>query len=76
MSIELLNAAVRLTHDVPELWLHRGDTGVVQSIWLAPANRYEVEFRKPAQCAVRALLKAEMLEVIQPAPVQAGSTWT
>ncbi len=35
---------VRLTHDVPELGLSRGDVGVVCSTWFSPATAYEVEF--------------------------------
>jgi hypothetical protein len=46
---------VRLTTDVPELSLHRGDVGVVRSIWFAPDDSYEVEFQTnqsgvPARC--------------------------
>jgi Domain of unknown function (DUF4926) len=67
MSSAFLNNVVRLNHDVPELWLHRGDVGVVRSIWLSPADCYEVEFRQVGQCDVRALLNAEWLEVIEPA---------
>ena len=71
MATASVNAVVRLTHDVPELWLSCGDVGVVQSIWLAPMSCYEVEFRKPAQCALRVLLNAEVLEVVEPALVRA-----
>ena len=67
MSRAFLNTVVQLNHDVPELWLHRGDVGVVQSIWLSPADCYEVEFRRPGQCPMRALLNAQLLEVIEPA---------
>lgn len=63
-----VNAVVRLTHDVPTLWLGRGDVGVVQSIWFSPADCFEVEFRKPGQCPMRALLNAEVLEVVEQAP--------
>ena len=59
------NAVVRLTHDVPTLWLNRGDVGVVRSTWLSPANFYEVEFRKSGQCPIRALLGGELLELIE-----------
>ena len=51
------NALVRLTHDVPTLWLNRGDVGVVRSTWLSPANYYEIEFRKPGQCPMRTLVR-------------------
>ena len=72
MTTANLNAVVRLTHDVPTLWLSRGEVGVVRSIWLSPANYYEVEFLTPATSPVRALLKAEMIEVIAPGPVMAS----
>ena len=68
MPIALLNTTVRLTHDVPELWLHRGEVGVVRSVWLSPADCYEVEFRPAGQCGVRALLKAEALQPVEAAP--------
>jgi len=35
---------VRLNQDIPELELHRGQTGVVRSTWFAPTVAYEVEF--------------------------------
>jgi len=35
---------VRLTRDIPELSLHRGEIGVVRSTWFAPTLAYEVEF--------------------------------
>ena len=35
---------VRLTRDIPELALHRGEIGVVRSTWCAPTTAYEVEF--------------------------------
>jgi hypothetical protein len=63
------NAVVRLTHDVPTLWLNRGDVGVVRSTWLSPANYYEVEFRKPGQCPMRTLVCGELLELVEPAPL-------
>jgi Domain of unknown function (DUF4926) len=51
---------VRLTHDIPELSLHRGDSGVVRSVWFAPILAYEVEFYQPDQeCQTRALLMDE-----------------
>jgi hypothetical protein len=33
---------------------------------------YEVEFRTPARSTVRALIKAEMLEVLEHAPASGG----
>ena len=66
MRTAQVDALVRLTHDVPTLWLTRGDVGVVRSVWMSPASCYEVEFRKPDQSPVRALLNMELLELIQP----------
>jgi hypothetical protein len=40
-----IDAQVRLMKDIPQLQLHRGDVGVVCSIWHAGASSYEVEFR-------------------------------
>jgi len=37
---------VRLTQDIPELSLSRGEVGVVRSTWFAPSVAYEVEFHK------------------------------
>jgi hypothetical protein len=37
---------VRLTQDIPELSLSRGELGVVRSTWFAPSVAYEVEFNK------------------------------
>ena len=71
MATAHVDEAVRLTHDVPGLWLNRGDVGVVRSIWLSPADCYEVEFCKSGESPVRALLNADMLELVQPASVRA-----
>lgn len=55
---------VRLTHDIPELSLSRGEVGVVRSTWLAPLLAYEVEFHPKGQpTQTRALLLAEQVEV-------------
>ena len=72
MTSVQVNAEVRLIHDVPTLWLNRGDMGVVRSIWMSPASCYEVEFCKPGQSSMRALLNADMLEPVRPRPVNAG----
>jgi hypothetical protein len=55
---------VRLTKDIPELALSRGEVGVVRSTWFAPSIAYEVEFH-PAGLdhATRALLLAEQVQV-------------
>ncbi|HEX8521076.1 MAG TPA: DUF4926 domain-containing protein [Tepidisphaeraceae bacterium] len=55
---------VRLTRDIPELSLHRGEIGVVRSTWFAPALAYEVEFHPVGlDHQTRALVLAEQLEV-------------
>jgi hypothetical protein len=55
---------VRLTRDIPELSLHRGDLGVVRSTWFAPATAYEVEFHlKGHDMPPRALLLPEHITV-------------
>lgn len=55
---------VRLTQDIPELALNRGETGVVRSTWFAPWVAYEVEFHVPGDSyQTRALLMAEQVEV-------------
>lgn len=35
---------VRLAKDLPNLNLHRGQAGVVRSLWFTPGLTYEVEF--------------------------------
>lgn len=69
MASAHVNATVRLTHDVPTLWLNRGDVGVVRSIWLSPTDCYEVEFHKPGEPSVRALLDAQLFELVEPSLV-------
>jgi uncharacterized protein DUF4926 len=55
---------VRLTQDIPELSLSRGEYGIVRSTWFAPAVAYEVEFRSEgADFETRALLLADQVEV-------------
>ena len=55
---------VRLTTDIPELSLHRGDVGVVRSTWFAPSVAYEVEFHPVGLShETRALLMAEQVQV-------------
>jgi hypothetical protein len=73
MSKAELNSVVRLTHDVPSAWLSRGDVGVVRSIWLSPADCYEVEFARPGEPAVRAPLDAGLLERVEPARAAVNS---
>jgi hypothetical protein len=60
-----LNDRVRLTEGIPNLWLDRGDIGVVASHWGSSPDFCEVEFQKNAgSFKVRALVQAEHLEVI------------
>ena len=55
---------VRLTTDIPELSLHRGDVGVVRSTWFAPTTAYEVEFHPIGlDSETRALLLAEQVQL-------------
>lgn len=54
---------VRLTRDIPELQLNRGDVGVVCSTWFAPALAYEVEFCAGLESSTRALLRQDQLEL-------------
>lgn len=63
-----VNAAVRLTVDVPESRLHRGDEGVVVGVWLSPGDLlFQVEFPRSADDPVGpVLLRVEQLEVVGP----------
>jgi hypothetical protein len=55
---------VRLTTDIPELALNRGEIGVVRSTWFAPSVAYEVEFHQIGHdYQTRVLLQAEQVEV-------------
>lgn len=55
---------VRLTQDIPELALSRGEVGVVRSTWFAPTVAYEVEFHQTGLShETRALLLAEQVQV-------------
>jgi hypothetical protein len=55
---------VRLTQDIPELSLVRGDIGIVRSTWFAPTMAYEVEFHQIGHdYETRALLRAEQVQV-------------
>jgi hypothetical protein len=55
---------VRLTADIPELALNRGEVGVVRSTWFAPSVAYEVEFHQIGHdYQTRALLLPEQVEV-------------
>lgn len=68
MTAAHLDAVVRLKEDVPACRLRRDDVGVVVSIWLSSGEvLFGVEFRKQAEsAAVRAMLREEQLEVVEP----------
>ena len=55
---------VRLTQDIPDLWLHHGQSGIVCSRWSDPTPAFEVEFHTtdPDE-VIRALVLGEQLEV-------------
>jgi hypothetical protein len=54
---------VRLLQDLPDLGLHRGDTGVVCSTWFDPSTAFEVEFQPdPPGQRVRALLMPNQIQ--------------
>ncbi len=62
---------VRLTQDIPELSLNRGEIGIVRSTWFAPSMTYEVEFHQVGHdYQTRTLLRAEQVEV-QDGPLMA-----
>jgi hypothetical protein len=64
MRRPLIDDFVRLTQDIPELALNRGQVGVVRSTWFAPSMAYEVEFHKIGNdYQTRALLMPEQVEV-------------
>lgn len=55
---------VRLVQDIPELFLNRGQVGVVRSTWFSPTVAYEVEFHPVGMDhQTRALLMAEQVAV-------------
>jgi len=54
---------VRLTQDLPELGLHRGDVGSVCSTWFEPNTAFEVEFQLDGEGSrVRALLMPNQIQ--------------
>jgi hypothetical protein len=59
-----INDSVRLTQDIPDLCLGKGEMGIVRSTWFAPSISYEVEFHPTGQDdTMRCLVGAEQLEV-------------
>ena len=64
MSSLHVDDLVRVLGDVPECSLHRGDRGVVRSIWFSPNDQYEVEFeQRNAEYGRRCILPSRQLEV-------------
>ena len=66
MPFTHINAVVRLTVDIPQYRLCRGDEGIIVSVWLLPGEfRFQVEFHRPnGSPSVYAHLCAEQLEVV------------
>lgn len=66
-----IDESVRLTHDLPQCWLHRGDCGTVKSTWFSPNVAYEVEFPHPDKTmATRVVLLPDEIEPTDPQPAQ------
>ncbi len=64
MRLPHVDDFVRLTQDIPELALQRGEVGVVRSTWFAPSMAYEVEFHPVGLAGeTRALLLADQVQV-------------
>lgn len=63
MRQPVIDDTVRLTQDIPELSLVRGDVGVVRSTWFAPTVAYEVEFHRIGNDYQRALLRLEQVQL-------------
>ena len=64
MRRPIVDDFVRLTQDIPELSLNRGQVGVVRSTWFAPSVAYEVEFHRIGNdYQTRALLMPEQVVV-------------
>lgn len=64
MRNPIVDDFVRLTRDIPELALTRGEVGIVRSTWFTPSVAYEVEFHKVGQPhQTRTLLMPEQIQV-------------
>lgn len=64
---------VRLTSDIPELALNRGQVGVVRSLWFSPSVAYEVEFHPVGlDGQTRALLLCDQI-MLQDGPMLAAN---
>ena len=65
---------VRLTQNIPELALHKGEVGVVRSTWFAPSVTYEVEFHQiGSDYQTRCLLGAEQVAIEESSPLNSDS---
>ena len=71
MRIPHIDDWVRLTQDIPELDLNRGELGIVRSTWCSPYVAFEVEFNPSGQkFQTRCLLAAEQVQVQDIADVE------
>jgi hypothetical protein len=62
-----VNDLVRVRHDVPQVGLRVGETGVVQSRWFAPDEAFEIEFHAGGNgLPLRVILYEEDLEPARP----------
>jgi hypothetical protein len=69
-----VNERVHLMVDIPELGLHRGESGVVCSLWFSPVTAFEVEFlARDLNSAVRAVLRESQIEPDEMPPLQADA---
>jgi len=67
-----IDDCVRLTQDIPEFALCRGEKGVVRSTWFAH-TAYEVEFRQiGADCQTRVLVVEDQFEIDEQALLQSA----
>jgi len=59
-----IDDVVRLTRDIPERELTRGETGVIRSLWFAPEITFEVEFHPVGhEFDTRCLVRREQVEL-------------
>lgn len=55
---------VRLIQDIPELFLSRGEVGIVRSTWFDPQTAYEVEFHQiGSDYQTRVLVRPEQVRL-------------
>jgi len=65
-----LDEQVRLTHDMPQQALTRGDVGFVRSRWFSPDVAFEVEFRpRGSGEEIRAIVMPPQIEPLDAAEV-------